>query len=1079
MKCPWCDSDNATGHRFCGHCGRPLPRSCTRCGFENAPDARFCSGCGLPLAAAGEVGGPAGNSSGGERRQLTVLFCDLVDSTRIGREHDPEALQQLLRGLRRLCSDCVHRYDGVVTQFLGDGILACFGYPLAHEDDAERAVRAALALLRAVAERRRHEALPLRVRLGVATGLVVTSDETEGRTALLAMIGEPLAMAARLQSLAPADGIVIGPLTRELVGDQFELEELGEHRLKGFAGTVRAWRVLGERRGVDRFGSRRTAVGLCPFVGREREQALLAGLWDDAVAGHGRAVILTGEAGIGKSRTIAHFLAAIGHEPHVRVRYFCVPYHRDSPFHPVLEHLERAAGIQASAPAEERRRRLSEMLRELGRGDEEAVALCARMLGCAANGPVGGGVDALERERFHEVLLSLLGRVASRSPVVMLVEDAHWLDPSTGDFLARVVAALPRLPMLLVLTTRPEFLPPWRDEPHVAVLSLSRLDPLRVRELIASVAGPAPVTDAMVDEIAARSDGVPLFVEELTRHLLSRASAGDAHTAPVPDTLRDLLTARLDSLGSVRLVAQAAAVLGRHFRVDLLRRMLGISPEELALHLARLRETGLAVVQGDPPEAIGSFRHALIQDVAVESLLRERRQMLHQRVAEIMEREFPELAARHPELVASHFDAAGLAARAVPWHLAAGDQARARYAGNEARAHYHLADAAARAAAAGGEQGELLARCAVALAAVARNREEVLADLARLDVAERAVSDPLLRAELRYWAARLHYVLGHFDDAVHLAEASLELARTAGDSGALCARPVNLLARLACLRGRGGEAVAYASQNISEMQRLGDRVETAAMTGVLAFGLALLGRFEEAARAADDGVALASAVGHLPTLAAAHCYRGVVHAWRGDAEHFTADFAATIELAERCGDLFRSYLAHGWRGQGQLLAHAFEAAADDLETAEQLAARLGTSFHLGAFTALRAKLALLRGRATEAEELVQRAVRLAEESRQPWGMSIALRVTCETLLARSRPAIEAALAAVDRAIAIQEESQSRYDLAWSLLARSHALAAAGRREDATSELARAASLFAEMGVPRGCERVAEARTLLL
>lgn len=1086
MKCPSCGAKNAPIRRFCGKCGRSLLSPCGACGFVNEPGERFCGGCGAALGETGQpvraLGGDVGVGAG-ERRQLTVLFCDLVDSTRIGRRYDPESLQRLLQGLRRMCADCVRRFDGVVTQFLGDGILACFGFPVAHEDDAERAVRAALALRQAAAERRDLEELPLDVRIGVSTGLVVTSDEAEGREALLAMVGDPLAMAARLQTLAPPNGIVLGPLTRELVGDLFEVEELGEHRLKGFELPIRAWNVLGERRGIDRFGSRRVSIGLSAFVGREHEQSLLARKWSATVDGHGQAVALVGEPGIGKSRTVANFLAGIAREPHSRVRYFCMPDYRDSPFHPALQHLERAAGMEPSMPVAERRQRLERMLRELVDCDDDGIELCARMLGCAdaEHAIDGNGLAARQRERFHELLLSLLRAIARRSPVVLVVEDAHWIDPSTADFLARVVEALPGMPTLLFVTMRPESVPAWIDEPHVAAIPLNRLDGARVRELVRSFADPVELPAPVVEEIAARSDGVPLFVEELTRHLLARTDAtgaGGTMSDPVPDTLRDLLMARLDGLGPARLVAQAAAVLGRRFRVDLLATVLALPAEELAAQLARLRESGLATVQGDPPEAVGIFRHALVHDVAIGSLLRDRRRELHLRAAEALERDHPELGRREPELVALHFAEAGEPGRAVPWHLAAGERAASRYARAEARSHYEMAYRAACALPAGAEAAGVVPRSTLALAGVAADRNEVLADLRRIEDAEQASADPRTRASLHCWSARLHYVLGRFEDAARLADESLELANEAGGEEELAAQPLNLLARLACLRNRGRDAALHARENIRQMRSLDNRVEEAAMTGVLAFGLALWGRFDEAVASAARGVELAREVGHLPTLAAAHCYRGVVHAWRGEAGLFETEFEATLELADRSGDLFRRYLAHGWRGQGHLLAHAFEPAGRDLDAAVGIAERIGTGFHLGAFVAFRAKLHLLRGRQPEAEALARHAVATAEHAQQSWGLSIALRIHGETLLARPRPACDEALRGIDRAVAIQEDGENHYDLAWSHLARARAHALRGRVLETEDALGLADTLFAEMKVGRGRERVAQTRERL-
>ncbi len=1084
MRCPSCHTPNVPGRRWCGRCGHSLAGRCPGCGFVNAPEERFCGGCGARLdAPVAEAGTRASPPAGGERRQLTVMFCDLVDSTRLGESFDPEDLQRLLQGLRQICSDCVHRFDGVVTQFLGDGILACFGYPVAHEDDAQRAVRAALALLDEVAARRACETLPLRVRIGISTGMVVTADPAEGREALLSMVGNPLAMASRLQALAPADGIVLGPLTRELVGDLFECEDLGMHGLKGFASPVRAWRVVRERRGVDRFGVRRSVAGLSAFVGREREQAVLADLWQLARGGSGRAVVISGEPGIGKSRSVANFVSALGRESHARVRYFCLPYFRETPFQPAIEHLERVAGITAEQPASERRARLGLLLREFTDCDSATVSLCAGIMGFGEGDGAGrdAGLEAGQRERFHGLLLSLLRGLAGRTPVIMIVEDAHWMDPSTGDFLARVVEVLPELAVLLLVTTRPEFAPAWIDEPHVTAMPLNRLDRERVLDLVRSVAGDAPLPDALVEEIATKSDGVPLFVEELVRHLRARAAGAPQYgTGPggVPDTLRDLLTARLDLLGAARTVAQAAAVVGRRFRLDLLGAVLGMPADALGDAIETLREAGLVVVHGDPPEGTCLFRHALIQEVARDSLLRRDRRALHRRVGEVLERDFPEAAARHPEVVAMHFAEAGEPSRAVTWHLAAGDQAISRYARAEARSHYEAAHAALAGLPASRGNDGLRLRAILALAATAGNRAEVLADLERIDAAGTVSADAATRARLRYWTARLRYVLGEFGEAFRLAGESLQLVREAGDGDALAADPVNLLARLACLRGRAREAVDHATDNIRQMRALGNRTEEAAMTGVLAFGLGLHGRFDEALPAADRGVELARALAHLPTLAAAHCYRGVLHAWRGEPAGFEPDFAATLELADRSGDLFRRYLAHGWRGQGHLVAHRFGQAERDLEAAEELAGRIGTSFHLGAFRAFRAKLWLLAGRGDAALALSSGAVATAEAAQQEWSLSIALRIRSEILLARAPDRGDTALRAIERAIAIQNDCECRYDLAWSHLVHGRVLAARGDTDGAGAALARAAAMFAEMGVERGARRVREAQARL-
>jgi class 3 adenylate cyclase/tetratricopeptide (TPR) repeat protein len=643
---------------------------------------------------------PAPAPAQAERRQLTVMFCDLVGSTALSTGMDPEDLRDVIASYQNRCSAAIRRYDGFVAKYMGDGILVYFGYPRAHEDEAERSVRAGLDIVDAMAELNaaipRPSGVELAVRIGIASGPVIVGDQIgEGTASETAVVGETPNLAARLQALAEPNQIVVSAATRAMLGDHFDLEDLGASELKGFAEPVPAWRVLSARDVESRFAATRTGNS-APLVGRQEEMGLLVRAWDGSCRGRGQVVLIQGEAGVGKSRLVEGLREAAGKD-HIWVAIRCSPFHTASAFHPIVEHLKRVFGWQPEDTAPQHLAKLEAGLagfRALPRS--ESVRLFADLMSVPVpedRYPRLSMTAQQERNATLDAIVAWLIETAEGAPVLMAWEDLHWADPTTLETLGMLIEQVPTAAMLVVATYRPELTPPWPQRSHLTPITLNRLERPEVETMVGHLAGGRPLPGEVVDHIVAKADGVPLYVEELTKAILGSGvleARGDAYVLTgalaqlhIPETLQDSLMARLDRAPRLREVAQLGAVLGREFAYDMISALAGLEEETLQSGLGQLVVDELLYQRGRPPRSRYLFKHALIQDAAYQSLLKRTRQQYHQQVARLLEDRFPEIASTQPELLAHHYTEANCPAQAIAYWLNAGVAAASKSANVE------------------------------------------------------------------------------------------------------------------------------------------------------------------------------------------------------------------------------------------------------------------------------------------------------------------------------------------------------------------------------------------------------------
>jgi class 3 adenylate cyclase/predicted ATPase len=1055
---------------------------CPQCGSANPEAKRFCGDCGAALASPARAVEPA-PSSGAERRQLTLMFCDIVGSTALSVMLDPEDLREIMAGYHRCCTEIIGRFHGTIARFMGDGVLAYFGYPLAHEDDAECAVRAALALIEEArglgAGRARIE-----VRIGIATGLVVVGDLIgEGSARERSVVGQTPNLAARLQALAEPGTAVISAGTRQLVGGLFEYIDLGTHALKGFATPVQAWQVVGESAAKSRFEALRAAA-MSPLVGRESERALLFERWEKAKAGAGQVVVLAGEAGLGKSRLAQAVSDALAALEIPRLHYYCSPFHRNSALYPVLEQLKRAAEFAADDGAETKLRKLESLMDRFGH-DRDNIALLAHLIS------IPGGEryppPTLDRQAQKEAILSvmsgLLIRLAQRGPVLVVAEDLHWSDPSSLELLALLVKLVAELPVLMIATHRPEIALDWQGE-HVEPLMVERLSRQQSRDLLRRLTGDKPLPADILAKMMERTDGIPLFIEEMTKAVMESGvleDAGDhyelARSAPastIPATLRDSLMARLD--------------VGRSFSYELMAAISPLPEAGLQSALDRLAASGLVFAKGEPPRAHYTFKHALVQETAYESLLRGRRQEIHLSIAKALNERFPDIKAAQPELLAHHYTLAGEADRAIQHWLQAGQRATERSAELEAIAHLTKALEVLETLPQTQErdQRELGIRIALLTPTIALNGypspETAEAAAKARAIADRAGGDTAQLFPIMYGEWTSNIVRGNILVARDLAEQFLRLANRQSDSlpilvgHRLLGMSLWPLGDLAGGRAEFEHTIALYDPDVHTGSAFRYGHDSRVMTlSYLALIELISGGARRAFLLAEEAYRYANELKHANTQAIALCVAGAT------IGVLTRDLTRVQEFNARAVRLTREHRLALWSAVGRMdeawliadKGNPSDAAAEMRAAINQYKA-IGGRLNLQPYLGSLAELHASAGQFDQALAAIEEAVATMEKTAERVWEAHLYRIKGEILLASGRSAVDAE-AAFEHAIAVAEQQGARF---WEFRATTALARLRQRQGDGPSMRSRLAAIYQHFAQDDTLADVAAAKLVL-
>jgi class 3 adenylate cyclase/predicted ATPase len=956
-----------------------------------------------------------------ERRQLSVMFVDLVGSTSLATHLDPEEMSALLRQFQNAVAGEVVRFDGYVAKLMGDGVLAYFGWPQAHEEEAERAVRAGLAVAQAVKGLSTKEGQPLSVRVGIATGLVVVGDLVgTGAAQESAVAGETPNLAARLQKLAEPDTVVISELTYRLIGRLFEVKRIRPQKLQGFDTPTNSYVVTGEGRVEGRFDALHAGVA-APLVGRDLDIGLLVERWNLAASGEGQVVELFGEAGIGKSRILQELRERLKEEPVTHLRYFCSPYHTQTALYPVADQLLRAADINRTDPPERQLAFLEGVLAAT-RNPQEAIPLMAALLSIQTGDryPKVDLMPQMQKARTFEVLIEQLEALADGKPVLMLLEDAHHLDPVSAELFDVIVGRIPRLPVMLVATSRPEGTVRWNGLPHATLLTLNRLSRAQAASIVSAMAGGKSFPSSVLDQILSKTEGVPLFVEELTKVVLESGFlkqsgedyklSGPLPPLAVPATLHDSLMARLDRLSSVREVAQIGAVIGREFSHELLAAAAGMSETELERATEQLVAAGLVFRRGGGSQVTYAFKHALVQDAAYGSLLLSRRQQLHACIAQILEERFPETVATEPELLAHHFEQASLVGKAVEYHEQAGRRALSRSSLSEALLRFGNALEGLSCLAPSPERTrrELSLQLAVGSTQVAAHgfaapetgaaymRAKQLCD----ELGEVREAFPVL-----YGLCLYHLYAAELSEARQAADRLLELAKGSNDRG------LSFFAhRAAGVSALPAGEFARARAHLNEALSLYDPQEHRSPAFVYAFDprvvcldylsrtLLALGLPDQALAASDEATAEARIIGHRNTLALPLFFGGAVRQILGDREGVALRVAELLQISAEAGFRF-------WQAGATILqawAVADEGDTDrgrtDLQKGLEDWRSTGALYMSPYFASLQAQIEMKAGNPAEALRLLEEAWQSIERTKERWFAAEVLRLQAEAVL---------------------------------------------------------------------------------
>jgi class 3 adenylate cyclase/predicted ATPase/DNA-binding response OmpR family regulator len=977
------------------------------------PEPLNQSGRGEAIPAGTPGQGSAASHSEPERRQLTVLSCGLVGSTALAVNLDPEDFGGTIRRFQEICTSVITHWGGAVINFVGDEILASFGYPKGHEDDAERAVHAGLDLVERIGEVRSQSGDPLQVRIAIATGLVLIGKNQ-------AAIGEAVITAARLRDITPPNSVTVTASTRKLLGDLFVYDD------SGVLGPETTYQVTGKQAIEMRFVASQTAK-LTQFIGRQHELQQMSTLWELAKAGKGQVALLCGEPGIGKSRVTKTWLNLIADEPRTVIRYQCSPHHTNSAFYPIINQLERAAQFEREDTPDVKLRKLEAVLSQAGAATLADTRLYAALLSIPTDKLNSSSDLTPQRQRALTIaaLLRQLRDLALTRPVVIALADAHWIDSSTLELLSRCIASIKAARVFVLINFRTEFFPPWLDESHVTMLTLNRLAREQTEAIILDVAGSKELPRDLQEQIVSKSDGVPLFAEELTKTVLESGllqDAGDRYVAvgplpplAIPTTLLGSLTARLDRLGEIREIAQIGAAIGREFSYRLLAAIAPVSGPTLQTALAHLAACELIFVRGEPPDSTYIFKHALVQDAAYATMVRSKCQQLHSRIADALTQGFPETVETQPELMAHHLIQAGLTERAIDYFRKAARHAIERSANAEAIGHLTRVIGMLESLPENPERERLALEFEVMLGqAMIADRgyaaPETRKVLLRAKTRFEDLTDPSQKFPILYgiWAG--HYVGGEGSKQADAAMEFLAAAERHKDTAALCIAH-RMLGTTCVTKGEFATGLhhleraraLYDSAHHSRYRyQYGQDIGAAALC-YLSWALWHLGHVDRASEVAAEAMKLAEQLSHPHTLVYTICHvRAFFDLFRRCRDDTRSYAAKVVSLSTENG--FSHWVNCGriFEGWADICRGEVDAGIELLRAGVAAWQKRGARLWLPIFLTLEAEACAKAGRGDAALVVIEEALAIAKDTGERWAMAEVLRVKAHLLQAARR-----------------------------------------------------------------------------
>jgi serine/threonine protein kinase/tetratricopeptide (TPR) repeat protein len=1025
------------------------------------------------------------DSLAAERRQVTLLFCDLVGSTALSGQLDPEDLREVLQAYRETCTGVITRCGGNLDKFPGDGALVCFGYPQAHDDDPQRGVRAGLGIVEAIARVNTRLAqtysVQLAVRIGIHTGLVVAGALGGGETRdPQAIVGEIPNIAARLQELAAPNTVVCSAATARLVEGYFTLEALGPQGLKGVVAPVLVYRVVGESTAQTRLDV--AAIrGLTPLVGRAPEVALLLERWGAATEGRGQVVVLSGEAGIGKSRLVQAVTAQLTGEAYTRIVYHCSPYYQQSPFYPVVAHLQRLLQWRPDDSPAEKLHKLEAALRLYGFALEEVVPQLAALLVLPhpERYPPHTLTTEGQKQQTLELLLAWVLQEAARQPVCVVMEDLHWADPSTLEWLSLLLAQIPMARVLLLLLFRPEFRPPWAGHSSITHLALDRLSTGQTEEMIRQVAGGKPLPAAVVQQVVATTDGVPLFVEELTKIVLESGLVteregryeltGPLSTVAIPTTLHDSLMARLDRLGPAKQVAQLGAIVGREFPYAVLQAVAPLEEGRLQQGLAQLVTAELLYQLGQPPQARYRFKHALIQEAAYQSVLKRTRRLYHQQIAQVLEARYAGRLEEGIDQLAYHYARTDDAAKAVAYLICFAEKLARSYAHveavvalQEALVHAERLPAETRDRC----RLDLGLRQAHSLFLLGRLQEALALMLQQHEDVER-LQEPTLASPYYFWLSHTYAILGDHEQTLQNAQRALEAARRCGDR-AIMGKTYYVFAVEDFWTGQHLQGVEHGRQAVSLLEQTGEQYWLGMAHWAVGLNSSCLGELVPALEAAAHAGPIGEAIGD-PRL---QCYAAWLTGWnqamRGDP---AAGLAACQQALAHAQDPYSTAIATGFLGYAYLEQRDAAAALPLLEQAVQHVSQFRYRRIQGWLTVWLSQAYLLHGHVEQASDMAHQGLEITRNVEFWYGVGLGQRVLGR--IAQASGAFPEAQRHLQDAAKTFATIHSRFEAGRTHLDLATLAHAQGNQTAATMHLAEAHALFVALGVPQSVAQTAQ------